>query len=260
MIGHPPVTLDKSPKIRGPYLRSTPSATGSWQTYASNDGRRLLWIGILFSVGFHVVVLYGFNRHAKVVKITAADDTPAVQLVMPDLKELDDPDPQPTDDPQEVDAGLTVPMLADVPTQVDLSSFVQEIDYSSLTPKQDLSAAKALTIPTHISHGGKIGGNLGKIFDLKDLDHNPEPTLQIKPVFPPTLKQAGMEALVTVGFIVTASGDVANPYIMNSTDHRFDDAALIAVSKWKFRAGMKNGRRVNVRVAQPIPFRVTDDS
>ena len=260
MTGHPPATLVTSPQLSPSAKRSGASATGSWQYYGSRSTHRLLWVGMLFSVGVHVVVLFGFNRHKAVVAQKAIDDGPVVNLVMPDLKDLEEPDPQPSDTNNTADAGLNVPTLADVPTQVDLSSFVQEIDYNSLTPQQDLSAAKALTIPTHINHGGKIGDGMGKIFDLKDLDHNPEPTLRIAPIFPTSLKQAGMQADVTVGFIVTPDGNVVNPYVVKSTDHRFDDSAIVAISKWRFRAGIKNGRKVNVRMQQPFPFIVRDDS
>jgi len=210
---------------------------------------------MLCSAGFHVVVLFGFNRHARVVHQAVVDDAIPVMLAMPDLKDLEDQEPQPSDSDKPVDAGLTVPTLADVPTQVDLSTaFVQQIDYSTLVPQQDLNAAKTLTIPTHINHGGKIGEGMGKIFDLKDLDHQPEPLVRIAPVFPANAKVAGMRADVTVGFIVDANGVVVNAYVVSSTDRRFDDSAIMAISKWKFRPGIKNGHHVNVRMAQPFPF------
>ena len=261
MTGHPPATLVTSPQLSRSAKRSESSATGSWQTLASRGTHRLLWVGMLFSVGVHVLVLFGFNRHSAKIAAARHDDGPVVTLTMPELKDLEEPEPQPSDESHAVDAGISVPTIADVPTTVDLSSFVQEIDYSSLTPQQDLSNAKSLaSIPTKIGHGTKIGSDIGKIFDLKDLDHNPEPTLQIAPVFPTSLKQAGMQAEVVVGFIVAADGSVVNPYVMRSTDHRFDDSALVAISKWKFRAGIKNGRKVNVRMAQPFPFVVRDES
>ena len=214
---------------------------------------------MLLSAGVHSLVLFGFNRHQKVVRHVVVDDTVAVALVMPELKDLEEPETQVSDNDTPADAGLTVPTLADVPTQVDLSTaFVQQIDFSTLVPQQDLSAAKTLSIPTHYGHGGKIGEGI-KIFELKDLDRPPEPTVKIAPVFPVTLKQTGMQADVTVEFIVDATGNVSNAFVAESSDHRFDDAAITAIGKWKFRAGIKNGHRVNVRVRQPFPFRVTND-
>ncbi|HVU25610.1 MAG TPA: energy transducer TonB [Opitutus sp.] len=212
------------------------------------------------SLSVHVVLLFGFNRHRKVVRHVVVDDTPTITLVMPDLKDLEEPEQKISDGETPADVGITVPTLADVPTQVDLSTmFVQQIDFSTLVPQQDLAMAKTLAIPTHYNHGGKIGDGI-KIFDIKDLDRPPEPLARIAPVFPPSLKQAGMQADVLVEFIVDPNGEVNNAFVVNSTDHRFDDASVMAIAKWKFRAGIKNGHRVNVRVRQLFPFRVTDDS
>lgn len=215
---------------------------------------------MLFSAGVHALILFGFNRHTPPKKAVVVDDAIAVALVMPDLKELEEPEPQPSDGETPVDAGLSVPTLADVPTQVDLSTaFVQQIDYSTLVPQQDLSAAKTLAIPTHINRGGKIGEGMDKVFDLKDLDRAPEPIVRISPTVPVGLRQAGTHAEVTVGFIVDTTGKVVNPYVVKSSDRRFEDAALMAMGKWKFRPGYKSGRRVNVRMIQPLIFNVNDD-
>ena len=257
MNGHPPATLE-APPLR-PIPRRLPiPALGSWRYLGSSHSHKALWFSLGVSAGIHLLVLFGFNRHAKVVRHVVVDDTPTVTLVMPELKDLEEPEQKINDSETPVDAGITVPTLADVPTQVDLSAaFVQQIDLSTLVPQQDLAMAKSLAIPTHYTHGGKIGEGI-KIFDIKDLDRAPEPVVRIAPVFPPSLKQAGMQADVTVEFIVDPNGEVNNPFVVDSTDHRFDSAAVMAISKWKFHAGIKNGHRVNVRVRQPFPFRVTD--
>jgi protein TonB len=156
--------------------------------------------------------------------------------------------------------GIAVPTLADVPTQVDLSqAFVQQIDYSTLVPQQDLKAGATITIPTNIGRGSRLGEGMGKIFDLKDLDRSPEPVVKISPTVPATLRQAGAHAEVTVLFVVDAEGKVRNAEIFRSSDRRFDDASLIAIAKWKFRPGIKNGRRVNVRMMQPFLIDVRDE-
>jgi len=35
---------------------------------------------------------------------------------------------------------------------------------------------------------------------------------------------------------------------------------MAGVSRWRFRPGMRGGRRVNTRMSVPIIFRVSDDS
>ena len=216
---------------------------------------------MLFSATVHAIVLFGFNRKSPPKKQVVVDEGVMVNLVMPDLKELEEPEAEVFEGEETpVDTGLSVPMLADVPTQVDLSTaFIQEIDYSSLVPQQDLSAAKTLSIPTNIHRGGKIGEGMGKIFDLKDLDRAPDPIVRIAPVVPVGMRQAGFTAEVVVAFIVDPEGKGVGPQVVSSTDYKLNDPALLAMAKWKFRPGMKNGRRVNVRMMQPLLFKVSED-
>ncbi|MBE36925.1 MAG: hypothetical protein CMI16_15450 [Opitutaceae bacterium] len=46
------------------------------------------------------------------------------------------------------------------------------------------------------------------------------------------------------------------PYLINRTDRRFEEAALRAVSKWRFEPGRRHGRVVQFRMAVPIIFRL----
>jgi len=253
MNEHTPAALVERPISRAGLSRRPPP-TSTWRYHGAARSRRPLWCALVVSAVLHLGVLLGFNRHTPPPRRVEAGDAIAVTIVMPDLKDLEEPEPQPTDNENPVDAGITVPTLADVPSQVDLSTaFVQEIDYSTLLPQPDVSAAKTLSIPTHISHG-KIGEGMGKIFELKDLDRPPEPLVRISPIFPAALKQQGMRAEVMVGFITDSNGLVKNAYIVESTDHRFEDAALVAIGKWKFRPGIRNGKRVAVRMMQPLKF------
>jgi protein TonB len=185
------------------------------------------------------------------------EDTITLNFVMPEMKDLEEPDRALGDEQTPAEEGLSVPTLADVPTQVDLSqAFIQQIDYSTLVPKQDLSAARTLAIPVHYSHGTRIGEGMEKIFNLSDLDRAPEALVKIAPSVPLPLKQAGTHVVVTVLFVVDANGAVRTPEIFKTDDTRFNETALIAMAKWKFRPGIKNGRRVNVRMMQPMIFEV----
>jgi protein TonB len=109
-------------------------------------------------------------------------------------------------------------------------------------------------VPEHISRGGKIGENLGAIFNLSELDRAPTPVLQPAPIPPRGLEKDLETQNVRVEFIVTADGRVVNVFATASTDRRFEDAAVNGVGKWKFKPGMKGGRKVNVRMAVPIVF------
>lgn len=60
--------------------------------------------------------------------------------------------------------------------------------------------------------------------------------LPIQPTYPQRCASRGLEGSVTVQFDVTASGNVINERVLRSTEPCFDQAALDAISRWKFRA------------------------
>ena len=83
--------------------------------------------------------------------------------------------------------------------------------------------------------------------------------MQPPPVFPTSLKHDYDFGKVTVQFIVDTQGRVVGPVVVDSTFMGFNDAATSGVSKWKFRPGMKSGKRVNTRMQVPIIFKIVRD-
>ena len=73
------------------------------------------------------------------------------------------------------------------------------------------------------------------------------------------MRRAGITGEVVVEFIVDANGDVRNAFAVRSTQRDFEQAAVQAVSKWKFRPGKKGGRAVNTRMQVPIVFTLNDE-
>jgi protein TonB len=65
---------------------------------------------------------------------------------------------------------------------------------------------------------------------------------------------------VEIGFIINTKGEVLAPYAIKSVNTRFEDAAIRAILKWKFRPGYRGGRPVNTRTQITIKFRVIEDS
>lgn len=237
-----------------------PPTGGSWSYRAERRSRGLYAVAIMVAVGFHVLVLFGFNRRTVAARrAIVEDDAIEVKLTMPDLKDLEEPERTPNPDDMPPDAGVPVPTLPDVPTQVDLTTaFIQEIDYTSLLPPPDLTAAKTISIPANIARGGRLGAGMANLFNLADLDRVPVPLVQVPPSIPASLRRMAQVVEVRVAFIVDTEGSVVSPVAVSSTNHEFDEVAVIAISRWKFRPGMKGGRRVNARMLQPMNFIVTE--
>jgi protein TonB len=217
---------------------------------------------LLASAGLHLLFFYGIGPEEPEPIAVVAEDNYIELMEMPDLKELEEPDPEEYADGAEApdqEAVSYVPMLADLPASVTVDSFVQKLDLSMLNVKPDFSAAKVVTIPPGARRAGPVAGEgLKNVFNLADLDRVPEPVFQPAPVFPPHLRREIAQARVDVEFIVNSSGKVLDPRIVYATVSGFEDAAINGVKRWQFRAGMKGGKRVNTRMRVPIVFRVVD--
>jgi protein TonB len=231
---------------------------GAWRYAMPDSARTRFIVAALLSVGFHVAVFFGVGRHQPVVR-AVVEDRPVVQMVIPIMKELEEPEPVMTDEPPPVDKASYAPSLMDIPNRIALpTDFVQQIDFASLIPPPDMEGAKVFVIPSNIARGAVATG-IGNIFSLAELDRIPEPIVQPAPLFPPTLKREVESAKVTVEFIVDRDGKVLNPVVVQSTHEGFNEAAVVGVSRWRFRPGMKGGKKVNTRMSVPILFRIVTD-
>jgi protein TonB len=236
--------------------RAEPSP-GAWRYYPERTPRTLLAAAVLLSAGLHAGLILGLSPKPKPKRTTVDDNLIQLTITIPNLKDLEEPERVvSTDDKPPPDPGTLVPMQQDVPTIAAPTDFIQTIDFQSLIPPPDYSQAKVFTIPGNIARGtGKIGEGL-VIFNIADLDRPPVPIVQPSPIFPPQLKREVEHAMVKVEFIVDTEGKVLNPVIVETTHPGFDEAAALGVSKWKFRPGWKNGRKVNTRMQVPIIFKL----
>lgn len=63
------------------------------------------------------------------------------------------------------------------------------------------------------------------------------------PLYPANLKSQGVGGSVTIAYDVTTTGEVVNARVVSSDpESLFDNAALIAVSSWKFQPQIREGR------------------
>lgn len=244
----------------GVALTQSPSAIGSWR-YPTRERRRIrVIIAVIISASIHAGLVFGVKPPKPKVVRVAVDDTPKIELRMPDVKDLEEPEKVPVASDEPVTENVApVPMQPDLPQVAQSSDFIQRIDLNSLVEKPDMSAAKVFTIPENMNRGA-LSKNIGTVFNVADLDRAPEALVQTPPIYPYALKRDGSTATVKVQFIVDSEGKIVNPVVIDSTHSGFNDAAIQGVSKWKFRAGMRGGRRVNTRMEVPILFKINEDS
>ena len=85
---------------------------------------------------------------------------------------------------------------------------------------------------------------------------DPAPIFEKRPEYTPAAMRAKVQGTVEVEAVVREDGSVGRVRIVRSLDDRFglDEKAIEAVRQWRFRPGVKDGRRVPVLVLIELTF------
>jgi TonB family protein len=95
----------------------------------------------------------------------------------------------------------------------------------------------------------RVGGNI----------RVPRKTLDVHPVYPKTMRDAGREAVVPIEAIIGADGSVTSVRVLTAQIHPdFAIAAVDAVRQWKFTPTLLNGAPVEVVMNVSVEFRLSD--
>lgn len=259
LLNAPRAAVVEPPRIR----RAVSAAVrrGSWRYDAGEARKRWPWAGMAVSAGLHLLVFFGIQPSEAPVVAMVPEETIIELVEMPKLEDLEDPElVDERGEGEPVDEAVSyVPMLADLPAVVQVDSFIQALDFSTLEVKPDFSNAKIVAIPPGARRvGPNVSERLKNVFELADLDRPPEPVFQPSPVFPVHLRREVTQARVDLEFVVGVDGKVSEIRAIYASVGGFEEAAIAGVSRWQFRAGMKGGRKVNTRIRIPIVFRAVD--
>ena len=87
----------------------------------------------------------------------------------------------------------------------------------------------------------------------------PTKTLDVKPTYPKSMRDAGREGLVPIEAIIGTDGAVTSVRVLTAQVHPdFAIAAVDAVRQWKFTPTLLNGAPVEVVMKVSIQFRLAD--
>ncbi len=213
--------------------------------------RRDLIIGIIFAIVLHVGVVWVSEATKSGPPERKKEVEKVVQLELKTLPPEETEPEESEETPEKIE--FMPPMQQDLPQLVTPDSFV--IPPQPPPPDSLKLSTGALSIPQ-----GNLTAGFAKVFELKDLDTIPNPTLQVPPNYPADLKRKGVEGFVEVGFVVDENGLVVNARVLSSSQREFEQAALLAVSKWKFKPGKKGGKSVKTNMSVPINFKLNGNS
>ena len=115
----------------------------------------------------------------------------------------------------------------------------------AVAPLQALSAAGLGSMDWVGDFSSEGGGSYSDIM----------PIVRINPVYPPSAAMTGTQGWVRLKFTITKSGSVRNVRILKSQPiNIFDKSAVEAVSRWKYRPQMENGKAVSIKHITQLDF------
>lgn len=89
------------------------------------------------------------------------------------------------------------------------------------------------------------------------MDDEVVPLVRIPPNYPRVAQRRGIEGVVTVAFTITRDGRVKDPVVVSANpENVFDNAAMTAILKWKFKPKVVDGEPVERRATQEIEFKL----
>lgn len=161
------------------------------------------------------------------------------------------------------DASEIIKNLENQPV-ADTTPALAELSLSAITDALNgMSASGDFANAVDFQSGGRIGGT-GKaktaaeqadsVMSLNEIDQKPRVSFQSNPVYPAELRSQKVEGVVTVLFVVEATGRVASAKVERSTNPAFEKPALDAVRQWKFEPALKGGQRVPYKMRIQIRF------
>lgn len=144
---------------------------------------------------------------------------------------------------------------ADKTVELDIEIVLKE-------PPPHLTLIEMENLLNPSSAGVGVGPNLGDIYkdldvsipeyQIIDLDKNPRVIAAIKPLYPYSMK--GVSGKVMVEFVIDETGKVLRARVTESTNYEFDQAAIQAVKRSKWKPGEIRGKAVRTIVKIAVAF------
>ncbi len=100
-----------------------------------------------------------------------------------------------------------------------------------------------------------VGNGTGPVYLTGDMI-SPKLLVKVEPAYPEVARLARLGGRVTVKAVIGLDGNVESAEIFASTSPLFDRAALDAVTKWRYRPALMNGRPVRVYFTVMVDFSV----
>ena len=145
-----------------------------------------------------------------------------------------------------------VPILVDTPTTdpVPPDTYVKPYEIGD----ELLPGDPGPPMPEGVADGAEVAA-----VDSGPTYRKAVPTSIVEPDYPPQCRRLGIEGSVRVKVLVGTDGRPRDVVIDRSSgDARLDEAAVVAVRKWRFEPARRDGKAVQAPLVVPIRFELID--
>jgi TonB family protein len=244
-IGEPRISVDRTPSRQTSFNAMDPVLAERVLT-DQIDSRRRLRLAIVVGLLVHAVLFMivfpaarsepryvGREQHLYAIRQIRFSPPPAARRAAkpqtnPKAKKIPIPDPTP-DEPEPV---------------VDETSQTSDLDFPGV------SSGEAVAVPEGPSGPGvsvyQVSGNV----KAPEKIHAPEP------IYPEEARLAHIQGVVILQTIIDAKGDVTDIRVLKGLPSGLTEAAVAAVSQWRFRPATLEGVPVAVHYLVTISFSV----
>jgi protein TonB len=231
--------------------------------------RLVAWLLLIVVVALHLsLVLYLLNMPvteikkpvvlmevAMLSKLGSAEKKQVSKVPLsPPVKKKEPPKPKPT--LREVKPLKKPTLVKQLVTQpLDIKEAIP-VTKSVPAPSTPVSAASISSTSTANAKTTKASGS--EQDDSKIVVSGVVPLFRVSPDYPQRLKNRHIEGWVKVEFTIKTDGSVDKAEVVSSEpEDIFDEVALDAINKWKFKEKTVNGVAVTQRAVQRFTFKLT---
>ncbi len=225
---------------RGAAQKSLPSALTSLSIHGG-----VIWLAVAATIKTAEVIE---EAQADTTMVFLTQEAEAEPEEAPPVQEILSIDPPPKGF-QVLEAPIDIP--TEIPP-IDLSARFDPRDFSGVGVEGGVFS-------------GVVGGtgpvDLSQTFMESAVDERPERLSGPLPRYPEMLRQAGIEGVVLLEFVIDTSGRVEaeSVKVLQSTNRAFEGPAKTVIERSLYRPGRVRGQAVRVLVSQQIGFTIQRD-
>jgi protein TonB len=218
--------------MRKVYQPSKGVGSGNYVVLA---GAVVLTLGVFFLVPLTQMISTGNQK-----RLMAAPDSVALPPPPPVVEQ---PPPPPPEQQQE----QPPPQLTDTaPPPLSLSALDLDVGVGS---------GGALPMAGFVEAAKESMSGVN-VFDVSELDKPPTLVASVSPSYPNDLRKKRVEGSVTLVFLLDETGRIEDARVENSSHPGFEQPALDALRKWRFKPGTKEGTPVKTHMRLPMNFKI----